>query len=646
MAAPCEFLYAYPPIPITEAMEITNNAPPSSTVPLYNISHCPYGYGQQVQVGKRIYTSTKNNNCTELIPAAGFTKLPTLEVDSVHKNYIVPNQYQKDRFGVPVYSRVPPSGVQSSGLISLDFFAMLDPNNNSTYSFPDYNMTAIDTLTGIIAPNSPAPNMNVRLHINYGGFTTIHGNRGIQQGNAGAALSLTITLLPLEVLLMIPYDTGTEKKVWYFVTRLPNDLNTLSVDDPITAIFEKIRYRYKNKPGQPTNAPLPTPSWRSFSSPENNSWTYLGWDMTTTSLLPTVTSVPISPTVPYLSQQIGGWGSDNLYRANTNLLAAGNRFFDPVTINYEGLKHPKLVDWEWTGVINPVAIYQPSPRLQTIANGILLFEWNIAVSYEQVAIYNITGDNLELKVTDNSGTEVYNETVDLNSVEADFFSNQKCVYIFKNIPATEPSVLYVRVTANDNTSQVGIGAVYPSTRVTLGGLAFAPSITGITTTREEDSGVLQDPTIIQLGRTVDKITFRTQSKADFLDYYTLQLRNIARLAKEHGYPTLFQADYQQKVFTALGYMPTFEETLKNHKIVTGTVTVTLASRCHPAVIYTGGDGSGTGAGGSGGSGSGSGGGTGGGSGNGNSNCVAVEWTYDATEYGTFDYPATEYNQCP
>lgn len=582
-------LWVNPPIPVTVNKQILNNALEDYNIPRYNAANAPFLYGALVRSGNDIYMSTRDGNNTSLEATGTFYDVEgatTLGTGPIYpyKMYVSPviwnptyvkNYYVADTVfdGTPM----PNDAGQTPTTIGM---ARVIPNNQAVPYLLSPASAGINTYDLVIAPRIPAPDMD--FHINGTNFMEIRGNRGVTQATSyGSGCNLYVNLAPGEVVAIGYYEklregsTTIYDNYCYYKVGIPDE-KTVETSDPLSGILDVLVFWYLRKQGGDGTATLPPHSFKTFWGGENDNWEYIGWtyhDLT----------VQTDPEGAYFPYQIGGTSSVLHYYALRYLPYQSGRTFLSVQTTafpFEPLSISK--DWERVGIINPLSIYEPSPVFQTTAFEQLTLGWDMAEPYEQVALYNINGDSVTITIEDAGGTVVFTDTVAVGTVATDYYqwffekddTDYRCAIIWDDLPVMVNTKLYITVDGVTD-SIVGLGAVYPSNRLPLGVLTYAPTVSGVGTTRRKDSDLL-GVEVIALGSVTDKVSYKTNSPADEIDATVRTLRLVARMAKELGYPSLFTADYPHEVFQFLGYMPTYSKTLSNEKRTSAVINVTGA----------------------------------------------------------------------
>ena len=586
-------VWAYPPVLLDPTMELQNTALVTGGAPPWDAGKVPYNCGDEVQIGDCIYGSTSDGN--SVLPFGAYTTffplgaLPYTAVDRYSEN---------DAVGTPtgMRSQAKSSAGYAYGTLPKSATGMTATFGSQT-TMQDVNAVAIsvvsveDVVKTVSAPPSEAPNMQVIL--NGAGITTtrIYGNRGTNVATGGlAVLPLTVTLLPNEYLshveVKIVDDPATPAndrwEVFYEVGLLRDDLPDTSL---LRIGVQGGRDWYNLKAGGSAAYPLPSPVYDFFSGRDNESWEWQGWTRSFGNNFPY--TFWAHPGIDFsLAGYQGQLRLDNVsglsYRMVKHLGYLDGRLpTDPPPLNL-----CSKAAWKKIRCLNPYNVYEPSTDVRTTADLTLTIEWLIPAQYESLTLVGLLGDEVNVTLLDDMDVEIFNEDFDLDSPAVDYIdwlfgdgSAKDCRLFLPELPYSTDNKLKITITRS---ATVGIGGVYPSTAQSLGLQDYAPSLGVVATTRNDLAAQILGLDSIALGSLTHTATYKTKTPASELTSTMKTLRAISRIAKEHGYPTLFRCEYLEddpEAFTFLGYMPTYIKTLINKKQTSSTIKVTGAGQC-------------------------------------------------------------------
>ena len=561
-------LLAFPPIPVTKENELSSNATDIYNIQEYDNGDAPFARGDLVKKDGYVYVSKEDNN-SELLAV---NEEDSLAIDGFLK--IVGSGFMSTTYsGANGFAGATPVGGSELLTDISDGMKLFEPGLLGSY----LNLQAYKTWHfGIATREATSVDCQVKVNDNLN-FNTSDTNITVAVTISGSNKYLNFTLQAGQFVVMAVYESASDSAYNGYYIHAGYMQGNFGTDNPFRKFYSFIKRAYYSNGNSGSPITLLNPE----ETPNDPNFAYLGWFIDGD-------PIPHDPT-QYFTKGMYVNDSSNKYRTTKIMPADSNRTgfeLQPALITFSVKLKSNLTKWVLVGSTNENSIYQPSPRIMTLADGTLSLSWSISEPFTALTLASVLGQTMVVTITsDDDDAVLFTDTYDLTqSNPTDYtgwlFGNTESKLVdsihYDDIAWSEAGVtISIEVTSSNN-AIVGLGAVYPSNPKTLGLMNYAPVISGITTTRKVNHLELIDVEVVKLGTSTDKVNYKTQTPSEWLDGIVDTLRHIATLATEDGLPTYFVGQYPYDSLKILGYMPTYDQTLSNEKQTSSALNITGA----------------------------------------------------------------------
>ena len=286
------------------------------------------------------------------------------------------------------------------------------------------------------------------------------------------------------------------------------------------------------------------------------------------------------PTLAYEQNELT-WDATQItmFKCQYDLLVDAGRDYPLEQFFYPIDPSPK---WVYITDVNPIRLYAPNPSQQTVGTSPLVLEWDITSMFTALNLFKLIGSSVrvEINTIEAVPVQLHDETYGLDADPEDYIEwlfdenpNLLDYLLIRGMDWAEAVTLKITITGD---GEVGIGGMYPSNPISLGIMNYAPTISVINTVRTAKDKYLKGDYNTLDGRATDRLKYKTIANPTELDSIIRNLRAIARISEEDGYPTFFEGEGSYKSLQLLGYMPVYDQVLNSEVATTASLQITGA----------------------------------------------------------------------